>query len=125
MFKYFKELIVVALLVIIAVSITIPPAFEKLSFSKDRKAELSTQVVQRYDLEEVGDLSVVTGEDILGMILFAKEGEYLIVVDGILINQASDLNYLNLSGVVGKKYNMQIQRDAVSGEVIVIANVAS
>lgn len=96
---------------------------EEYNDYKERRTNLSSHLEVMYDYEELGDLSYISGNDLIGMVLYANEGEYTLVLDGVMIDENTDLNYLNVMGVFNKDYRMQVSRDSITKEVTVYANV--
>lgn len=57
-----------------------------------------------------GDLKKVSGEQVIGMIPAALEGDYILKVDGIVINEKTDLTAVDLRGVPGVAYQLNVTR---------------
>ncbi|MRN53047.1 hypothetical protein [Paenibacillus monticola] len=57
-----------------------------------------------------GDLKKVNGEQVIGMIPSALEGDYILYIDGIVINMETDLTAVDLRGVPGGAYQLSITR---------------
>lgn len=70
-------------------------------------------------------LDVVSGDTILGMILSAVKGEYVIIVDGVTINSSTNMDNVMLTGVVGHTYKISFVKNSSTGETTVTAVVVS
>ncbi|OKP84627.1 hypothetical protein A3844_19250 [Paenibacillus helianthi] len=57
-----------------------------------------------------GDLKKVSGEQVIGMIPAALEGDYILHIDGIVINEETDLTAVDLRGVPGAAYQLRVTR---------------
>lgn len=57
-----------------------------------------------------GDLKEVSGGQVIGMIPQALEGEYILVIDGIVFNEETDLDAVDLRGVPGTAYKLRVTR---------------
>ncbi|MEK5033537.1 hypothetical protein MKY96_18940 [Paenibacillus sp. FSL R7-0302] len=57
-----------------------------------------------------GDLKRISGEQVLGMIPAALEGDYILYIDGMVINEATDLTAIDLRGVPGAAYQLEVTR---------------
>ncbi len=65
------------------------------------------------------DLARVPGEQVLGWVLQAKEGKFVLSLDGLLIDKNTKLDLIDLRGVSGITYTVQTARDA-SGRIVSI-----
>lgn len=65
------------------------------------------------------DLSRMSGEQLLGLALYAKGGEFVLSIDGIVIDRNTDLEAIDFQGVPGLEYELSMTRDS-SGRVISI-----
>lgn len=80
----------------------------------------------QYAIQEVGagvpsSLDLVSGDDVLGMVLPALDGEFVLILDGVRIEQDTDMDYVNLAGVVGAKYKLTVDQ---SGSIpIIVAGI--
>ena len=72
---------------------------------------------------DIQDLSFISGDQILGMIPYALNGEFNLIVDGITVAQGVDINNINFSGVAGKTYRMTYTENVSTGEITITANV--
>ncbi|WP_042203658.1 hypothetical protein [Paenibacillus camerounensis] len=59
-----------------------------------------------------GDLKKVSGEQLIGMIPQALEGDYILVIDGIVFNEETDLDAVDLRGVPGVAYELRVTRNS-------------
>lgn len=66
-----------------------------------------------------GDLKVVNGTQVIGMIPSALEGDYILYIDGIRIDENTDLAAVELRGVPGLEYQLSVTRDS---EMITVVN---
>jgi hypothetical protein len=57
-----------------------------------------------------GDLKKVSGEQVIGMIPGALEGDYILYIDGMVINEDTDLTAVDLRGVPGAAYQLKVSR---------------
>ncbi|MEK3713926.1 hypothetical protein [Paenibacillus sp. FSL R7-0333] len=57
-----------------------------------------------------GDLKRINGEQVLGMIPAALEGDYILYIDGMVINEATDLTAIDLREVPGTAYRLEVTR---------------
>lgn len=57
-----------------------------------------------------GDLKKVSGEQLIGMIPQALEGDYILVIDGIVFNEETDLDAVDLRGMPGAAYELRVTR---------------
>lgn len=79
--------------------------------ARDRE-DFSVLVNQVQGQVRTGDLNKVSGEAILGMVLNALNGEYVIVVDGITIDENTNMDTVSLSGVIGRTYKITSVSDS-------------
>ncbi|AIQ46203.1 hypothetical protein R70723_10125 [Paenibacillus sp. FSL R7-0273] len=59
-----------------------------------------------------GDLKKVSGAQLIGMIPQAIEGDYILVIDGIIFNEETDLDAVDLRGVPGGAYELRVTRNS-------------
>ncbi|CAH1207718.1 hypothetical protein PAECIP111893_02763 [Paenibacillus plantiphilus] len=59
------------------------------------------------------DLSRMAGEQVLGLVTYAKEGEFVLNLDGLLIDSNTEMDSIDFSGVLNVAfYTLTIARDA-------------
>ncbi|WP_339246491.1 hypothetical protein [Paenibacillus sp. FSL F4-0243] len=74
----------------------------------NRHYELPTVAAAPY--KGTGDLNKISGEQVIGMIPPALEGEYILYIDGIAINEETDLTAVDLRGVPDAAYQLRVTR---------------
>jgi hypothetical protein len=70
---------------------------------------------------QVPDLTKISGSHIVGMAQKANAGEFVLVVDGMTIDNTTDLTTVNLAGAVGLQYDLSFNVDQNTGISIVTA----
>jgi hypothetical protein len=121
--KYAKELGVLLVALLILGSITVPLFIEKTTDLRqlDKITSNEIAVFESHDMLDRQDLTEVEGADVLGMVLLAVDGKYDLILDGILITENSDLDFVNLSGVSDQMYKIEI--NYLNSKETVIAKV--
>lgn len=66
--------------------------------------------VETAKYESTSDLTQMTGEQIIGLIPAALSGEYSLVLDGILIDNTTDIDMVDLRGVPRLTYKISLTR---------------
>jgi|GEM_PF-1584553 len=56
-------------------------------------------------------LSEISGEQLIGMVPFALNGDYKLIIDNIVIDHTIDIASVNLRNVVEQNYTLTIYRD--------------
>jgi hypothetical protein len=101
----------------------IPAIIEEINLYREHSLKFTDSVSQVVGEELDRDLSVMSGDQILGMVPFALRGEYILMLDNIQISEGIDVENINFSGVAGNTYKITVNRvDSLEVEVIV-ANV--
>lgn len=65
------------------------------------------------------DLTQMAGEQVLGLVTYAKEGEFILTLDGLLISPSTSLDSIDFREVSNKTYTLTFTRNA-AGKVISI-----
>lgn len=97
---------------------------------------LSTAIPQWEDLSGYGRTDVVVtemsdnvkplqwkGEDVIKLALDASKGNIILVVDGIQIDSNTNLDTINLRGLVGKDYDVEVLSTSGLSYDVVVANI--
>lgn len=71
---------------------------------------------------QTADLNLMSGEQALGLVPFAKEGEFVLMLDGLLIDEKSDLTAIDFRGVLKETYTLDIARDSTGKIISIIAS---
>lgn len=121
MFGNIRSFLAIIFVLVILLSIGLPSLISEYRSAKESLAKIDREIEVKYDIDEYKDLSIVDGEEVVGMVPFAIRGEYTLVVDGIVIQEGSDLDYVTMSGVVSRKYKIDVVRNPVTKEVTVHA----
>ncbi|MFC6333916.1 hypothetical protein ACFP56_14910 [Paenibacillus septentrionalis] len=56
-------------------------------------------------------LTEISGEQLIGMVPFALNGDYKLIIDNIVIDHTIDIASVNLRNVIGLTYTLTIYRD--------------
>lgn len=104
-------------------AVSFPAIVKEMQGYSQARADLIPEVDFSPNSPVRGDVSVYTGEDILGMIIFALRGDYDLVVDGILIEEGSDLESVNFRGLKSQQYNVKVDTNVSTGKRTILANV--
>lgn len=118
--KRIQEFGVLVLALLLFTVVALPTLVDLLTDTKE-KVNPNVYVIDRYSSEIPESLDIVNGDSVLGMVAYALNGDYNLIVDGILITEDSDLDYVNLSGVAGQKYKLQVT--TVNGKTTILANI--
>lgn len=111
----------VLVLALLLFTTTAAPTLVNIMSDTKEKINPNVYVVDRYSSEIPESLDIVSGDAVLGMVTYALNGDYNLIVDGVLITEDSDLDYVNLSGVAGHRYRLQVT--TVSGKTTILANI--
>lgn len=66
--------------------------------------------VETSTYEGTPDLTQMTGEQVIGLIPAALSGEYSLILDGILIDNTTDIEMVDLRGVPKLTYKISLSR---------------
>lgn len=122
--KRVANFISVLVILLIVFSFIFPSLQYRLKSINRSITARETIAVQAHGKVPKGTLDKTTGEDVLGMVLNALNGEYTLIVDGITIDQSTDMETVNVRGVVSRSYSLQVQRDSYGNVTRVVANVS-
>lgn len=109
--------------IMLFVFFVLPVLSADMRISRDSIAKTNLSVEEVIDVERPEKLEVVSGNDVLGMVHFALRGEYDLVLDGILIQEGSDIESVNFSGVAGQTYSLTVDVNTSTGKTTVIATL--
>ncbi|WP_341281075.1 hypothetical protein [Paenibacillus sp. FSL H8-0537] len=57
-----------------------------------------------------GNLNQISGDQVIGMVPFALNGEYTLSIDGIRVDADTDIEEIDLRGVSGLSYTLSVTR---------------
>lgn len=92
---------------------------------EEQMTELSTDwsMPQLFEGAYTGtaDLTRMSGEQALGLVTHAKEGEFVLTLDGLLIDSRTDLTSIDFRGVSQAMYTLTVTRDTAGKIISIIA----
>jgi hypothetical protein len=93
---------------------------KEINMKIDRE-EIKNPIVSNAIYNGTADLTKLKGEQLIGMIPFALDGEFTLFIDGIPIDSNTDISTINLRGVPGLLYTIYINRDSLGNISSIIA----
>ncbi|WP_128896798.1 hypothetical protein [Longirhabdus pacifica] len=82
----------------------------EFSYAVQHQSEGNRDVVQQHH-DRRSDLLEMSGQQVIGMVIYAQEGHYVLILDGISINDKTDIQNVNLRNVKDVTYQIEIVRD--------------
>lgn len=84
----------------------------EIKTQKDQLTTIHARNVTTSPYQGTANLQTITGESLIGMVPHALEGEYELVIDGLLININTDITTINFRGVPKHMYKLDISRQS-------------
>jgi hypothetical protein len=111
------------MLFLLAVLSVIPLSIMGYNYDTKSRQEISRYSYPYHGDEPQGNLSIVSGQEVLGMILEALDGSYYVVVDGVRIDSLVNMENVNLRGVLPYNYKISVVRNSQGRVQGIQANV--
>lgn len=125
MYKELSRFMALIFSVIVFVIVGMPVINEELKSLKNSIDTYNPLVEEVVNKAGSADLAYISGDSVVGMVPLALRGEYDLILDGILVQEGSDVENVNFSGVVGGDYKLTIDVNVITGKTTVIATIVT